>query len=572
MNASLTLGGYDTSRFVPNEVSFPFARAQTRQLVVGLQSITYSDSKNEKSLLSEGILALVDSTVPYIWLPQTACEAFESAFGISWDPIHNLYTVDGATHNELVETNPSVGFQLVNSHSGGPSVNITLPYASFDLNASYPLTRNETRYFPLQRAPDANSFTLGRTFLQEAYIIVDHEASTFSVSQSKFDANTPSNIVAIAANATSSSPAAPTLVKTTANGSHGIGTGAIAGLAIAIAIVGIVVALGAFFCMRRRRRAKKRSELPSDATPPDDPTKGQDSQVRDSSDYAQPKKPDFGVTVTEVPMTPLSEIDGREFLSSGTPWKPTELPGEQIPRSELSTPEPFYRPELPSSHPQALRSELSTPEPIYMDSELPTPDPSHELDSPDFSATNSHPSPNLGSERSALNSPLPCQLAERPFTMRMDSSESESGFRRADIHPSRQTVHSDASNSPTATKRPRYKRMGTDEPFGNPYLGRMSSSVSEAAAQTPAVSSLVPATARSILRQSMPEPSRPQHQRLVSADSETWETRLEMSASDNSPPVSRFGTMRQERGPSDGAGERKPVPDKVSDDVREAKQ
>ena len=163
----MTLGGYDASRFTPNNISFTFAPTVERQLVVAIQSITYSTNKTQTPLLSEGILALVDSTVPYLWLPQSACSAFESAFGITWDELHNLYLVNDTLHEKLIQENPSVTLQLANSLTG-PSVNITLPYSSFDLVAQYPLVLNTSRYFPLQRASDDNSYTLGRTILQES--------------------------------------------------------------------------------------------------------------------------------------------------------------------------------------------------------------------------------------------------------------------------------------------------------------------------------------------------------------------------------------------------------------------
>lgn len=164
---SLTLGGYDASRFTPNDISFTFAPNPLRQLVVGLQSVTYSDSNTESPLSSDGVLALVDSTVPYLWLPETACEAFVKAFGLIWHP-KNIYVVNDTQHDIMLKKNPSVIFQLGESRNGGPSINITLPYASFDLDGSYPLVKEHARLFPLQRASDDNSITLGRTFFQEA--------------------------------------------------------------------------------------------------------------------------------------------------------------------------------------------------------------------------------------------------------------------------------------------------------------------------------------------------------------------------------------------------------------------
>lgn len=102
-----------------------------------------------------------------MWLPQQACRAFEAAFGITWDPLHSLYLVNDTLHAALEQQNPSVIFELSNTLTG-PSVNITLPYASFDLVAKYPLVLNTSRYFPLQRSPDDKSYTLGRTFFQES--------------------------------------------------------------------------------------------------------------------------------------------------------------------------------------------------------------------------------------------------------------------------------------------------------------------------------------------------------------------------------------------------------------------
>ncbi len=165
---SLTLGGYDASRFTPNDISFTFAPNPLRQLVVGLQSVTYSDSKTETPLSSEGVLALVDSTVPHLWLPEAACKAFVKAFGLIRDDINMIYVVNDTQHGIMLEKNPSVIFQLGESQNGGPSINITLPYASFDLDGSYPLVKEHARLFPLQRASDDNSITLGRTFFQEA--------------------------------------------------------------------------------------------------------------------------------------------------------------------------------------------------------------------------------------------------------------------------------------------------------------------------------------------------------------------------------------------------------------------
>lgn len=489
-NGSLTLGGYDASRFTPNDVTFNFAPVVTRQLVVSLQSVTYSNSNTKTPLLSQGINALVDSTVPYLWLPESTCAAFQQAFGLTLDPIHNLYTVNDSSHEANIKQNASIVFQLSNSLTGGPSINITLPYASFDLVATAPLVSSQTRYFPLQRGSDGTQYTLGRAFLQESFLIVDYEQSNFSISQATFDASVPSNIVAIShvtttgttvANPTSSHAA---IVKTPSNSSHGIGTGAIAGIAIAIVLIATLC--GSFFIFRNLRRKRQAQKL---TMAPVNESKAmcdiESDHKHDFSDEPEVKKNNTAtVTIAEVPMTPpLSEADGNEYFP---PFGEKQIPQSRI--MELPA-EPVDRSEMSSPSPEELRSELSTPEPKWSYPELPSPDPSQELPSPGSSSTDSgHPSPDLEQRRSlslqnrgsALTSLEP-RLPQRPGTIRMDSSESEAGWTRDGMPtgPFHRRYLSDESDTPSISSRPRNSRMESSDSEAFIHSNRIGESSAE---------------------------------------------------------------------------------------------
>lgn len=85
-----------------------------------------------------------------------------------WDPLLAMYSVDDKLHDSLIASNPSLKFTLGDSESG-PTVDIVLPYASFDLLARFPFVPNDTRFFPLLRAENQSQYTLGRAFFQEAY-------------------------------------------------------------------------------------------------------------------------------------------------------------------------------------------------------------------------------------------------------------------------------------------------------------------------------------------------------------------------------------------------------------------
>ena len=165
------MGGYDSARFTPNDVTFPLASNDSRDLVVGIQAISSVDTAGKSYDLlgtTSSIMAYIDSTLAELWLPATSCTAFEDAFGLVYDPVNKLYPVNSSLHTTLQTLNPNVTITLGTEISGGSTVNIVLPYAAFDLEASWPKYPNDTLYFPLQRAENSSQYTLGRTFLQEA--------------------------------------------------------------------------------------------------------------------------------------------------------------------------------------------------------------------------------------------------------------------------------------------------------------------------------------------------------------------------------------------------------------------
>ena len=168
---SLTLGGTDSSRFTPSNLSIPFAPDPLRNLMVGVQTIKSVDESGKTTdLLPSGIMSFVDSTVPQIWLPTDACQAFERAFGITFDETSQLYLVNSSLHDQLTNQNASFTFTLGTATTGGPTTEITFPYKSFDQLVTPPTNgvANSSRYFPLRRAANDTQYTLGRTFLQEA--------------------------------------------------------------------------------------------------------------------------------------------------------------------------------------------------------------------------------------------------------------------------------------------------------------------------------------------------------------------------------------------------------------------
>ncbi|RDW57078.1 hypothetical protein BP6252_13893 [Coleophoma cylindrospora] len=137
----------------------------------------------------------IDSTVPYLYLPQVVCDQFESAFQLQYDDVNELYTINSTAQRILSTMDPSFTFTLADMT--GQTITVTLPFLAFNLTASFPLVQSETNYFPLKRATNSTQYTLGRAFLQEAYIIADYQRSRFSISQCSWPATFTENLVAI---------------------------------------------------------------------------------------------------------------------------------------------------------------------------------------------------------------------------------------------------------------------------------------------------------------------------------------------------------------------------------------
>ncbi|RDW82839.1 hypothetical protein BP6252_03951 [Coleophoma cylindrospora] len=285
---SLTLGGYDASRFTPNSLNLTFSADDSKPLTVGLQAIQAVNTfGGVMSLLPSGILTVIDSTVPEIvshfdffngastllnkkrrrlesgvsfknrnltletdqylqWLPVSACTIFETAFGLNYDPHTDRYLVNETTRQRLLALSPVVTFVIGNTVTGGKSITIDFPYEAFDLQADYPIYPNATNYFPLRRAANDTQYTLGRTFLQEAYVIADYERLNFSVSQCIFEENNPERIT----------PIHPPVAK---HSKSGLPRNAMIGVIVAIVVFAMILATCFFICIRIKKRKKKQT-------------------------------------------------------------------------------------------------------------------------------------------------------------------------------------------------------------------------------------------------------------------------------------------------------------------------
>jgi hypothetical protein len=309
---SLTLGGYDASRFDSSKAltDIGFGADFSRDLVVELQSITHS-TLGSSPLLAGSFFMFIDSMVSHMWLPVAICQAFENAFNITWNSTLELYIIDDVVRATLLAENPTFTFTLGASGERNDTVQITFPYTAFDLQVSQPIVENGTsRYFPLKQAHNSSQYTLGRVFLQEAYIIADYDRQNFTLAQALFPPSAQNqDLMAIL----------PPDLEEKKTG-FSLTTGTIVGIVVAAVVVVIVLVVG-FLWKRRSHRNKNQGRL--DAL--DAPQAA--SQLQEKHHFS---------SFRDVKQDP--ELDGgdtQRYEIDGNKVQPPELDGKKLRPAEL---------------------------------------------------------------------------------------------------------------------------------------------------------------------------------------------------------------------------------------------
>lgn len=280
---SLVLGGYDQNRFAPHDTSFSL-NSTTRQPEAFIRAITASVSSldqaptawNSTSLslssFDDSVIALIDSSTPYLWLPSAMCDRFADALSLTWNETFGLYLFsDNEIYRSFSDTDLAFTFTLSSNDNrdnlGDPLnvagiVNITISANAFAQTLRYPFMDMfaygdaAIPYFPLRRADNGTQVIIGRSFLQESYIKMSYESSTFSIHQALFPDNPSTNTSIVTLKSSSDSPyPAPGSASGT---EEGLGTSAIVGIVVGACLVLLSIIL-IVLCIRRRKRRQRQA-------------------------------------------------------------------------------------------------------------------------------------------------------------------------------------------------------------------------------------------------------------------------------------------------------------------------
>ncbi|KAK6530071.1 hypothetical protein TWF694_003444 [Orbilia ellipsospora] len=369
---SVVLGGYDLDRFVMHDRVFTLS--PDLYATAGLMSITANSTTSPNTtILSDPIQVYIDSTSPYYYFPSSVCDSFAKLFNLTYDSDTELYFYKSdAAYQAAKDANYMLSFTLKNSTDGsGDGVVLYLPFASFDLSHIFYNSSTSTSrpYFPIKRGASEDTYTLGRAFLQETYIIVDYYRVTFSVHQAWFNGNTGAyqNVVTITDPATDNTtavttggtaaatslapgqsgsipqqPGHETDIPTGGNGNGGSHMGAIIGGSVAGGIVLLILlVLAIVFLMRRRnnrkaqRIAQEPNFFPAGADINDNVATSEEQKPAELAEKMSPRH--------ELPAQPAlspQELEAEVLGLAGSKFRPrtvAELDGTSVGGKEAQT-------------------------------------------------------------------------------------------------------------------------------------------------------------------------------------------------------------------------------------------
>ncbi|KAF5877631.1 putative aspartic-type endopeptidase protein [Botrytis fragariae] len=189
---SLVLGGYDQSRVLTPVTTqkgyngtFPMSLVDISiDTIDGYSPLNFNTTKsgllfnNSTSAASNGLLAVnVDPSVPYLYLPTSACDILASFLPITYNENLDLYlwNTTSPLYKPIISSPTYLAFTFSNpdSENQNTQTSIKIPFSLLSLSLTNPLSNasDSVPYFPCQPSPlPSGSWALGRAFLQAAFL------------------------------------------------------------------------------------------------------------------------------------------------------------------------------------------------------------------------------------------------------------------------------------------------------------------------------------------------------------------------------------------------------------------
>lgn len=182
----LWIGGYDPSRALGFVASLLIGE-QLKMFQIELLDIgigvehggsPFSYSRRE-GVLAEGNSSMANALVvtmnpgaPYLALPKSTCTAIAKDLPVNFNAKYGLYfwDVDDPQYARIVTSPSYLSFVFRASSTSNANLTVKIPFQLLNLTLEEPLIDKPTPYFPCQPPQLGDDFSLGRAFLQAAFL------------------------------------------------------------------------------------------------------------------------------------------------------------------------------------------------------------------------------------------------------------------------------------------------------------------------------------------------------------------------------------------------------------------
>ena len=182
---SLLLGGYDQNRVIGDVSAQSFSSGsfpiEMYDMSIGVAEggspWNYSNKTGllaqGNSSLDSGLKIIVDPVNPYLYLPQSSCDAIAAELPVTYQPAYGLYFWNTSdSQYDKIATSPSyLAFIFSKNSLNNEDITIKVPFALLNLTLEAPLVKTPTQYFPCMATNSTPA--LGRAFLQAAFVGVN---------------------------------------------------------------------------------------------------------------------------------------------------------------------------------------------------------------------------------------------------------------------------------------------------------------------------------------------------------------------------------------------------------------
>ncbi len=294
LELSLWLGGYDQQRLIGTVLSQPVD--QNQQFLINLLDIGVNVSSGESpfsppaqqgllakgnNTISKGLPVLMNPGAPYLFLPNSTCAAITANLPVIYNSTFALYFWDTTSPDVArIITSPSYLSFTFSVYDDNTNVTINVPFALLNLTLDTTIVDTPTQYFPCQEPHLDGRYSLGRAFLQAAFL----GANWDKMPQEWYLAQAPGPNIALQpspvpfpSSVPSSSPNQwdatwdghwtalqnMSIMEKPSSTPSGLSGGAIAGIVIG-ALVGLISTIaGVWFFLRRRSKSTQDTKTPS---------------------------------------------------------------------------------------------------------------------------------------------------------------------------------------------------------------------------------------------------------------------------------------------------------------------